>query len=128
MFANCQLGGEDHAAPDVCKNMADVPTPYENTAKGSMAIPNQTTVFIMCMPQHNLGTIIPITNGDNPGEKKGVASGTVMDRSKHTTGVSNVVICGQIATRLTSQTLQNKTNVQGARSVPSQQIVVLLGS
>jgi len=128
MFANCQLGGEDRGTPDVCKVPPDLPKAFENIAKGNMAIPNQTTVFIMCMPQHNLGTIIPITNGDNPGTDKGVASGTVMDRSKHTTGVSSVVICGQIATRLTSQTLQNKTNVQGTRAAPSQQIVVLLGS
>jgi hypothetical protein len=128
MFANCQLGGEDHATPDVCKVPPGVPQVFNNVAKGNMAIPNQTTVFIMCMPQHNLGTIIPITNGDNPGTDKGVASGTVMERSKHITGVSSVVICGQIATRLTSQTLQNKTNAQGARVAPSQQIVVLLGS
>jgi hypothetical protein len=128
MFANCQLGGEDHGTPDVCKVPPGAPQVFNNVAKGNMAIPNQTTVFIMCMPQHNLGTIIPITNGDNPGTDNGVASGTVMQRSKHTSGVSNVVICGQIATRLTSQTLQNQTNVQGTRVAPSQQIVVLLGS
>jgi len=128
MFANCQLAGTDLASPDVCKVPPGVPTNFVNNAQGNMAIPNQTTVFIMCMPQHNLGTIIPMTNGDNPGTDLGVASGTVMARSKHVTGVSNVVICGQIATRMTSQTLQNQTNAQGTRVAPSQQIVVLLGS
>lgn len=99
-----------------------------NNAQGNMAIPNQTTVFIMCMPQQNLGMIIPMTNGGNPGTDLRDASGTVMVRSKHVTGVSSVVICGKIAARMISQVPQAQTNAQGARVAPSQQIVVLLGS
>jgi len=70
MFANTQMMGMDMAFPDVCLTPAGpavVPVPYPNIAMGPTAIPNQLVVMIMAMPAHNLGTTIPMTNGDNAG-------------------------------------------------------------
>lgn len=129
MFANCQLMGTDMAFPDVCMTPAapsPIPVPYPNIAMGPMAIPNCPTVLIMGGPVHNLATTIPMTNGDNAGVLLGVASGTVMGPSRHTTGANTVLFHGMPATRLTSTTLQNSTNAMGARIVPSQTLVLIL--
>jgi hypothetical protein len=129
MFANTQMMGMDMGFPDVCLTPAGpvvVPVPYPNIAMGPTAIPNQTTVLIMAMPAHNLGTTIPLTNGDNAGVGTGVASGTVMGPSRHLTGSFTVLFDGMPATRLTSMSLQNSTNAPGVRLVPSQPVVLLL--
>ncbi len=129
MFANTQMMGMDMGFPDVCLTPAGpvvVPIPYPNIAMGPTAIPNQTKVMIMAMPAHNLGTEIPLTNGDNAGVATGVASGTVMGPSKHLTGAFTVLLDGMPATRLTSMSLQNSTNAPGCRIVPSQPVVLLL--
>jgi hypothetical protein len=129
MFANTQMMGMDMGFPDVCLTPAGpavVPIPYPNIAMGPTAIPSQSTVFIMAMPAHNLGTVTPMTNGDNAGVAMGVASGTVMGPSRHLTGAFTVLFAGMPATRLTSMSLQNSTNAPGARLVPSQPTVLLL--
>jgi hypothetical protein len=129
MFANTQMMGMDMGFPDVCLTPAGpvvVPVPYPNIAMGPTAIPNQTTVLIMAMPAHNLGTTTPLTNGDNAGVGTGVASGTVMGPSRHLTGSFTVLFEGMPATRLTSMSLQNSTNAPGVRLVPSQPVVLLL--
>jgi Domain of unknown function (DUF4150) len=129
MFANTQMMGMDMAFPDVCLTPAGpvmVPIPYPNIAMGPTAIPNQVVVLIMAMPAHNLGTITPLTNGDNSGVGMGVASGMVMGPSRHLTGSFTILYGGMPATRLTSMSLQNSTNAPGARLVPSQPVVLLL--
>jgi hypothetical protein len=102
--------------------------PYPDIAMGPTAVPNQTKVLIMAMPAHNLGTSIPMTNGDNSGLATGVASGTVMGPSRHTTAAFTVLFAGMPATRLTSMTMQNSTNAVGARIVPSQTKVLILAA
>jgi hypothetical protein len=129
MFANTQMMGMDMAFPDVCLTPAGpvmVPVPYPNIAMGPTAIPNQMTVMIMAMPAHNLGTITPMTNGDNAGVGLGVISGLVMGPSRHLTGALTVLFSGMPATRLTSVSMQNSTNTVGARLIPSQPTVLLL--
>ncbi len=132
MFANCQLMGTDMAFPDVCLTPAPpappIPVPYPNIAMGPMANPGTVCrkTFIMCMPAHNLGTMIPMTNGDNAGVSMGVASGTVMGPQRHLTGAFTVLFEGMPATRVTSMSLQNSTNSPGMRVVPSQLKVILL--
>jgi hypothetical protein len=131
MFANCQLMGIDNAFPDVCLTPAPpapapIPVPYPNIAMGNMAIPNVPTIMIMGMPVHNLGTTIPMTNGDNAGIATGVASATVMGPSRHLTGAFTVLYMGMPATRMTSMSLQNSTNAPGCRMVPSQTLVMML--
>ena len=129
MFANSQMMGMDLAFPDVCLTPAGpvvVPIPYPNIAMGPTAIPSQMIVLIEAMPAHNLGTITPLTNGDNAGVAMGVASGLVMGPSRHLTAAFTVLFGGMPATRLTSMSLQNSTNAPGARLVPSQVKVLLL--
>ena len=129
MFANSQMMGMDLAFPDVCLTPAGpavVPIPYPNIAMGPTAIPSQMIVLIEAMPAHNLGTVTPLTNGDNAGVATGVASGLVMGPSRHLTAAFTVLFGGMPATRLTSMSLQNSTNAPGARLVPSQVKVLLL--
>jgi hypothetical protein len=130
MFANTQMMGMDMGFPDVCLTPAPpappIPIPYPNIAMGPTAVPNCPTILIMAMPVHNLGTSIPMTNGDNGGLLTGVASATVMGPSRHLTGAFTVLFMGMPASRLTSMSLQNSTNCPGARIVPSQPLVLLL--
>ncbi|MGJ7575602.1 DUF4150 domain-containing protein [Variovorax sp. RB2P76] len=126
MFANCQMMGLDLAFPDVCKTPPVIPIPYPDVALGPMAIPNAWNILYMCTPAHNMATVTPLTNGDNAGVVMGVVSQTVMAQSRHLTGAFTVLLKGTPATRLTSLTLQNSTNMVGMRIVPSQLKVLLL--
>jgi hypothetical protein len=129
MFGNCQMGGQDLGFPDVCLTPAapsPVPIPYPNMAAGPMAVGFVPNILLMAAPAHNLGTTIPMTNGDNAGVATGVASGMVMGPSRHTVGAFTCLLGGMPATRLTSMTIQNSTNVPGARIAPSQTKVLIL--
>ncbi|HEK1094934.1 TPA: DUF4150 domain-containing protein [Proteus mirabilis] len=129
MFANCQLGGLDLAAPDVCLTPPiPIPIPYVNLASGATAIPNVLSVQFSSMPAHNLATITPVTTGDEAGCIGGVCSGTIKGMSKHITGVQSFLIVGFPATRLTSMTQQNIINAVGMRIAPSQPVILLLGA
>lgn len=128
MFANTQMMGMDLGFPDVCltPTPAPVPIPYPNIAMAPMAVSFIPTILTMCMPNHNMSTTIPMTNGDNAGVSMGVASGTVMGPQRHVTGAFTVLMMGMPATRLTSVSIGNSTNAPGARIVPSQAQVLLL--
>ncbi|NCC39875.1 MAG: DUF4150 domain-containing protein [Gammaproteobacteria bacterium] len=129
MFANAQMMGTDTGFPDVCLTpspVGPVPVPYPNIAMGPMAVPNVPNILFAATPAHNLGTTIPMTNGDNAGLATGVASGTVMGPSRHLTGAFSVLIKGMPASRMTSMSLQNNTNAPGCRVVPSQTKVLIL--
>ena len=129
MFANTQMMGMDFAFPDVCLTPAvpsPIPIPYPNMAMGPTAIPSQFNSMILGAPMHNLATTTPLTNGDNAGVVLGVASGTVMGPSRHLTAAFTILVGGTPATRLTSMSLQNSTNIPGCRVVPSQVLVLLL--
>lgn len=131
MFANSQMMGMDLGFPDVCLTPAvpaPVPIPYPNIAMGPTAIPSQFNTLILGAPVHNMGTTIPMTNGDNAGVATGVASGTVMGPSRHVLGSFTVLVGGMPTTRLTSMTIQNSTNVPGVRLVPSQVRVLILSA
>lgn len=130
MFANTQLGDMDTGLPDVCLTPAaagvPVPIPYPNMANGPMGVPAAYNVLFSCAPAHNLGTSVPLTNGDNAGVSLGVASGMVMGPSRHLTGAFTCLIGGMPASRMTSTSLQNSTNCPGARIMPSQVTVLIL--
>ena len=128
MFANAQMMGVDLAFPDVCKTPPALPIPYPNFALGPTAIPNAWNILYGGTPAHNMATITPITNGDNAGVLMGVVSQTVMGQSRHLTGAFTVLLKGTPATRMTSLTLQNSTNMVGMRIVPSQFKVLMLAA
>ena len=130
MFANTQMSGIDLGFPDVCLTPTPAgvpaPVPYPNVTAAATGVPPVPTVLFMSGPAHNMSTIVPMTNGDNAGVSTGVASGTVMGPSRHTTGAFTVLVGGMPATRLTSMSMQNSTNAVGARIAPSQTKVLLL--
>ncbi len=130
MFANTNGGGQAMGFPDVCQTPAGpsmVPVPYPNIADHSMGSPPVPNVLLAGAPAHNLMTEIPMTQGDAAGTGGGVASGDVMGSATFVEGSSVVMFGGAPATRLTSSTLQNGSNCQGASIAPSQ-TVVFLGS
>jgi len=129
MFANTQMGGVDTGFPDVCLTptpAGPVPIPYPNITAGPMGVPAAYNILFSFAPAHNMGTVIPMTNGDNAGVATGVASGMVMGPSRHLTGAFTTLVGGMPVTRLTSMSLQNSTNCPGARVVPSQVKVLVL--
>ena len=129
MFANSQMMGMDTGFPDVCLTptpAGPVPIPYPNIAMGPTAVGFNPKVLWMATPAHNMGTTVPLTNGDNAGVSMGVASATVMGPARHVTAAFTVLVGGMPATRLTSVAIQNSTNCPGARIVPSQPKVLLL--
>lgn len=121
-FACCQLSGFDFGLPDVCLTPpVPVPVPYLNVAAGMTAIPNVTNILVLGMPQHNMGTKIPFSNGDNPGVSLGVASGSVMGPAQPVANCAyTVIVKGMPASRMGTVSIQNRTNLPGVRGTPSQ--------
>lgn len=129
MFANTQMMGIDMGFPDVCLTptpAGPIPVPYPNVAMGPMGVPPVPTVLFGGAPAHNMGTVVPLSNGDNAGVAMGVASGLVMGPARHLTAAFTVLVGGMPATRLTSVALQNGTNCPGVRVAPSQATVLLM--
>ena len=137
MFANCQMGGTNMAAPDVC--LTPVPTPagpvptpipYPNIAMGPTALPPTAAlnVLVSGMPAHNMMTTIPMSNGDNAGVNMGVMSGMVMGPSRHMMGAFTTLIGGSPATKMTSMSGQNgmSLNVPGMTIAPAQVKVLIM--
>lgn len=124
-FVNNNLGSVNFGFPDVCMvptPAGPIPTPFPNIAISAMAIPSQFKVLVMCMPAHNIMTVTPISNGDNPGVAMGVASGMVMGPHTAMMGSTNVLIGGPPATKMAMPTKQNgmSPNTVGLTISPSQ--------
>ena len=132
MFANCSLSGMHFGFPDVCLTptpAGPVPIPYPNLATLPMALPPTTSLkhLISMMPAHNMGTTIPMSNGDNAGVAGGVASGMMMGPARNTFGSVKVFTGGMPATKMLSPTMQNMTNCPcGTTLVPSQFKVLIM--
>ena len=125
MFAKTQMGGMDFAFPDVCLTPVPpviVPIPYPNISVPTMAIPSQVKVLTLAMPNHNLMTVTPMTNGDNAGVNMNPISGMVMGPSKHLMGSVKTFIGGMPATMMLRPTGQNgmSPGAFGSALVPSQ--------
>lgn len=92
--------------PDVCKTPPPppgVPIPYPNIAQNSMATASTVTkkVKVNGMAAFLKGTEIPMSQGDEPGVLKGVASSTNMNKMKVADGSSVVYAEGKnLATAL----------------------------
>lgn len=129
MFASCQLKGMNLAAPDVCLTPAvpaPVPVPYANTSQQAQSVGNPTNIILGGGPAVNLGTVVPLSSGDEAGTVEGVASGTNMGSTRFLTGAATVLLAGKPAARLTSTTIQNSTNAPGVTLAPSQTVVLIL--
>ncbi|WP_210207881.1 DUF4150 domain-containing protein [Bosea caraganae] len=119
------------AFPDVClvpTPAGPIPTPFPNIALTPTAIPNQVKVLAMCMPTHNVMTVTPLSNGDNPGVAMGVASGMVMGPATAAMGSTNVLIGGPPVAKLAMPAKQNglSPNTVGMTIAPSQIKVMAL--
>jgi hypothetical protein len=130
-YANCQMGGQNQAQPDVCMTPAapsPVPVSYPNISMLNTATPSQTKVQILATPAHNIGTTVPMSNGDNAGVNLNSVSGCVMGPTRHLKSSMKVKIVGQPATRQTDQTGQNGVSpgAMGSTMSPSQTKVKIL--
>lgn len=105
--------------PDVCNTPvgpATVPIPYPNIAMNAQALMFSVTVKVSMMNALNLGSIIPMTNGD----QAGVAHPTVMGQSTYTMGNPLVFIDKLPGICLACPTTGNNMNAPlGAVLVPS---------
>jgi len=130
-FVNTNLGVLNLGFPDVCQvptPVGPVPIPFPNIAISTMAIPSQFKVLIMCSPAHNMMTVTPISNGDNPGVAMGVVSGMVMGPQTALMGSTKVMIGGPPTTKMAMPTKQNgmSPNTVGMSLTPSQIRVMVL--
>ncbi|BFM48671.1 DUF4150 domain-containing protein [Marinomonas sp. THO17] len=131
MFANTQMPAMNLGFPDVCKTiiaLAVVPIPYPNIAMTATAIPNVPNIFTMAMPNHNLMTMIPMSNGNQAGIAMGVVSSLIIGPSRHVFGSVKVFTSIMPATKMLSPTGQNGMvpNAPGITLTPSQPKVMIL--
>ena len=125
MFANTQASGINIAMLDVCKTPVGpviTPIPYPNIAPTSTAIPNILNMFTMAMPDHNLMTKIPLSNGDQAGVLMGVVSSLIMWPVSHIMGSIKVFKSAAPATMMLAPTGHNGTvpNAVGMTMTPCQ--------
>lgn len=130
-FANTQMIAMDFAFPDLCKTLVVlvvVPLPYPNIGLKSTAIPSIYNQFTVCMPDHNMATITPLTNGNQPGFLLGVVSNLIMGMAYHIFGSIKVFKTIFPATKLLSITGQNGfiLNMVGMTLTPCQIKVLIL--
>lgn len=126
VMANTNGGGDNNAVSVNMTPPLAIPIPYDNNSQRAMAVPNVPHIMIMGAPSHNLATVIPVSNGDQPGAQGGVASGTVSSTSRNINGANTVLLEGLPTTRMSDPTLQNSTNTLGAGTSPSQTKVLVM--
>jgi hypothetical protein len=128
MFANTSGGGMAFAFPDTLLTPTGpvlTPVPYPNIASDPLGVLPVPNIIINGAPAHNMGTVIPSTNGANAGVA-GVASGTTAAVSTPTSGAETVLFGGMPVTRLTDTTSHNSGNISGSYVAPSQTVVLVL--
>jgi hypothetical protein len=113
-FANTQLAGLNLGIFDGCFTPFPTPfgpipilIPYPNITMPMMSIPSQFKMFTLCMPNHNLMTIAPMSMGDNMGILLNPLSACVMGPTRHLIGSFKTLIGGLPATKFLSPTGQN---------------------
>lgn len=105
--------------PDVCNTIvgpATVPIPYPNIAMNAQAAPFSPIVKLSMMPALNVGSMIPMTSGD----EAGTAHPTVKGPGRYTMGNPIVFVDGLPGINLGCPTTgNNMNNPLGAVLVPS---------
>lgn len=98
---------------DVCLTQignAVVPIPYPNTAQSKDADNTASSVFINGQPACTKDSTFSKSRGDEPGNKKGVKSGTKGGEASFIMGSSNVFIEGVAAARAMDMMVSNSQN------------------
>jgi carboxyl-terminal processing protease len=105
--------------PDVCNTPAGpvtVPIPYPNIGTNAMAAPFSPNVLVTMMPALNMGSVIPMTSGD----EAGVAHPMIKGPARFTMGNPIVKVNFLPGINLTCPTTgNNMNNALGAVLVPS---------
>lgn len=131
MFANNNLMMLNFAFPDVCWTPTPagipVPLPYPNFVFSTAHVPLVFNIILSVGLAENLLVMGTISIGDQPGVATGIASHTVMLMDYHILGSFTVFYSVAPATRLTTLTLQNTSNIVGMTITPAQVRVILLG-
>ncbi|MBU2918691.1 DUF4150 domain-containing protein [Psychrosphaera sp. F3M07] len=135
VFATTQMGGLNMAMPDVCLTpipspVGPIPTPipYPNIAVPMTAIPSQVKVLTLAMPNHNMMTITPMSNGDNGGLMMNPLSGMVMGPQRQLLGSVKTFMGGLPANKMLGLSGQNgmMPGAFGMTLAPSQVKVMIL--
>lgn len=131
VFATTQMGGLNLGFPDVCITpIGPIPTPipYPNIALPMTAIPSQFKVLTLAMPNHNMMTITPMSNGDNSGVLMNPLSGMVMGPQRQLLGSVKTFIGGMPSNKMLGMSGQNgfTPGAPGVTLVPSQVKLMLL--
>lgn len=134
--ASTRMGGMCFAFPDVCivpvpPPVTQVPTPFPNVGQCVMALPFTCALVVKILNQPALHqmSVIPRSDGDQPGVRGGVTSGMIMGPVQYRTGSTRVKIEGLPAVTVLHPTGHNGVSANapaGAQVVPSQ-FTVLVG-
>ncbi len=112
---------------DVCLTKVGkpvVPIPYTNIAKSSDAAKTAGSVMINGNPVCTKSSIFSKSTGDEPGDHKGISSGTIQGKAEFITASPNVMIEGVPAARQGDMMVSNNKNTapmplaQGGASKP----------
>ncbi len=98
---------------DVCLTKvgkSTVPIPYTNIARSEDAAQTASTVFINGHPVCHEDSIFAKSTGDEPGNRKGIKSGTITEKAEFITASSNVFIEGKAAVRQGDLMVSNNRN------------------
>jgi uncharacterized protein (DUF2235 family) len=87
-----------------------VPIPYTNIARSADAAKTASTVFINGNPVCHKKSIFSKSTGDEPGDRKGIRSGTITEKAEFVTGSNNVFIEGIPAVRQGDMMVSNNCN------------------
>lgn len=101
------------SGPDVCltpMGNSVVPIPYTNTAKSSTLAEGTTSVKVDGNMAAVEGCCYKTSTGDEPGNKKGVGSGTVCDKAEFINSSFDIKIEGKGACRNSDPMTQNNKN------------------
>ena len=116
--------------PDTCKVPAPpappVPTPFPNSSQCATATKQSTVVNLVAMPALNLGSEMPMSQGDEAGVAGGMVSGGNMQKVTYKKGSGVVNFEGKPAVMATSTTGHNGANANmpaGQQTAPSQTVV-----
>lgn len=135
VFATTQMPAMNMAMPDVCltpipspAGPIPTPMPYPNIALTATAIPSQVKMLTLAMPNHNMMTITPMSNGDNGGLMMNPLSGMVMGPQKQLLGSVKTFIGGLPANKMLGLSGQNgmMPGAFGATLSPSQIKLMIL--
>lgn len=117
--------GMNMGFPDPCLTVvgpALAPIPYPNMGMNVLAAPFSPNIFLTMMPALNMGSLIPMTMGDEPGAPNVIFK----QMGGYTVGNPKVIMNGLPAANLTCPTYGNMHNdAVGAALVPSVTNVLL---